>query len=86
MKKPEPVEAPEGWFWSVTTKDFDGVRLTVKLCGEHVSDDLEWTWDLTPWDLAKQERIEKRIRACKRALLRKYAENQRIEAAIHAVR
>ena len=82
----DELTAPEDWYWDVTTKDLDGVSLIVKLCGVRVADDLEWSWALTPRDLAKQERIEARIRACKRALLRKYAENKRIEAAIHASR
>ncbi len=78
---------PEGYYWSVTTQDFDGVTLKVTLFFDGgAGNDLEWTWALTPRDLAKQERIEARIRACKRALLRKYAENKRIEAAIHASR
>lgn len=81
------LDAPEGYYWSITTQDFDGVTLKVTLFFDGASgNDLEWTWALSPRDLAKQERIEARIRACKRSLLRKYAENQRIEAAIHASR
>lgn len=81
------LDAPEGYFWVISTKDLDGVALDVRLASDiDPTDDLEWTWALSPRDLAKQDRIEARIRACKRALLREYAENQRIEAAIHASR
>jgi len=81
------LTAPEGYYWYVGTAEMDGPMLVVQLHkhGQFISS-LEWTWALTPRDLAKQERIEARIRACKRALLQKYAENKRIEAAIHASR
>jgi len=83
----EPLEAPEGHHWSVIYTDFDGTTIGVSLRpeeGDKVGKGITWSVPLTPWVLAKQERIEKKIRACKRAILRKYAENQRIEAAINA--
>jgi len=81
------LTAPEGYYWQVGTVEMDGPTLVVQLTPKDMPfARLEWTWELTPRDLAKQERIEARIRACKRALLQKYAENKRIEAAIHASR
>ena len=84
----DELAAPEGYRWGVTATDMDGVVLYVclqpRVYGQGPA--LEWSWPLSPRDLAKQERIESCIRACKRALLRKYAENKRIEAAIHASR
>ena len=84
----DELAAPEGFYWNVNTEDLDGITLYVclqpRVYGQGTA--LKWTWVLTPRDLAKQERIEARIRACKRALLGKYAENKRIEAAIHASR
>lgn len=81
------LDAPEGYRWVVTATDMDGTTLYVALWVDgETQAAFRWSWPLSPRDLAKQERIESCIRACKRALLRKYSENKRIEAAIHASR